>query len=47
MSMILTPFLLNNIYKISDLISADIYQSENLEPIEDTNHILLFVGFQF
>ncbi|MCT7543984.1 cation:proton antiporter domain-containing protein [Aliarcobacter cryaerophilus] len=41
MSMILTPFLLNNIYKISDLISADIYQSENLEPIEDTNHIII------
>ncbi|HKM18891.1 MAG TPA: NAD-binding protein, partial [Aliarcobacter sp.] len=41
MSMILTPFLLNNIYKISDLISADIYQSENLEPIEETNHIII------
>src|SRR5574344_1204647 len=41
MSMILTPLLLNNIYNISDVISADIYQSDNLEAIEDTKHSIM------
>lgn len=41
MSMILTPFLLNNIYKISSLLAKDLYESDNIEPIHDYNHIII------
>ncbi len=41
MSMILTPFFLNNIYKISSLLSKDLYESDNIEPLDEQNHIIL------
>lgn len=41
MSMILTPFLLNNIYKISSILAQDLYESDNIEPIDEENHIIV------
>ncbi|RBQ26017.1 MULTISPECIES: cation:proton antiporter [Arcobacteraceae] len=41
MSMILTPFFLNNIYKISGALATDLYESDNIEPIEAKNHIIV------
>ncbi|QKF58999.1 cation:proton antiporter [Aliarcobacter lanthieri] len=41
MSMILTPFFLNNIYKISGALATDLYESDNIEPIEARNHIIV------
>lgn len=41
MSMILTPFLLNNIYKISSVLAKDLYESDNIEPIDEENHIIV------
>lgn len=40
-SMILTPFLLNNIYKISSLLSTDLYESDKIEPLDEQNHIIV------
>ena len=41
MSMILTPFFLNNIYKISSLLSKDLYESDNIQPLDEQNHIII------
>ena len=41
MSMILTPFFLNNIYKISSLLSKDLYESDNIKPLDEQNHIII------
>jgi monovalent cation:H+ antiporter-2, CPA2 family len=41
MSMILTPFFLNNIYKLSSLLAKDLYESDNIEPIDEQNHVVL------
>ena len=41
MSMILTPFLLNNIYKISALLATDLYGSDNIDLIDDYKHIII------
>lgn len=41
MSMILTPFVLNNIYKISSLFARDLNVPNSIEPINEQNHIVL------
>ncbi|WP_198306155.1 cation:proton antiporter [Arcobacter vandammei] len=41
MSMILTPFFLNNIYKISGALAKDLYESDNIEPIRESQHIIV------
>ncbi|QKF73068.1 glutathione-regulated potassium-efflux system protein, KefB/KefC family [Aliarcobacter faecis] len=41
MSMILTPFFLNNIYKISSLLAKDLYESDKIQPIDEQNHIII------
>ncbi|RBQ30906.1 potassium transporter [Arcobacter sp. FW59] len=41
MSMILTPFFLNNIYKISGALAKDLYESDKIETINDKNHIIV------
>jgi len=44
MSMILTPFLLANIYKISSYFEKEFYESDVITPIERKNHIVV-AGF--
>ncbi|QBF15879.1 cation:proton antiporter domain-containing protein [Aliarcobacter thereius] len=41
LSMILTPFLLNNIYKISSLFSVDLYESDEIEIGDKDKHIIV------
>ncbi len=43
-SMILTPFMLNNIYKLASYIVTEFYESDKITPIEASNHIIV-VGF--
>jgi len=40
-SMMITPFLLNNIYKISGFLSTDLYESDNIEPIDEHHHVVV------
>ncbi|HHH20229.1 MAG TPA: potassium transporter [Campylobacterales bacterium] len=44
MTMIVTPFVLNNIYKISSLFEKEFYESDVITPIDKKNHIII-VGF--
>jgi len=43
-SMIVTPFILNNIYKLSSLFEKEFYESDVITPIDKKNHIII-VGF--
>jgi CPA2 family monovalent cation:H+ antiporter-2 len=43
-SMILTPFILNNIYKLSSYFEKEFYESDVITPIEKSNHVII-VGF--
>lgn len=43
-SMIVTPFVLNNIYKLSSLFEKEFYESDVITPIDKKNHIII-VGF--
>jgi CPA2 family monovalent cation:H+ antiporter-2 len=43
-SMILTPFIINNIYKISAYFEKEFYESDVITPIEKSKHTIL-VGF--
>jgi CPA2 family monovalent cation:H+ antiporter-2 len=44
MSMILTPFILSNIYKLSSYFEKEFYESDVIEPINKKDHIII-VGF--
>ena len=41
LSMILTPFIVNNIYKISSFIVVEFYESDKITPINKNNHIVI------
>ena len=43
-SMIVTPFILNNIYKLSSFFEKEFYESDVITPIDKKNHIII-VGF--
>lgn len=43
-SMILTPFIVNNIYKISNIIAKEYYESDVITPIQLKNHVII-AGF--
>jgi CPA2 family monovalent cation:H+ antiporter-2 len=43
-SMIITPFMLNNIYKLSSYFVKEFYESDKITPIKEKNHIIV-VGF--
>ena len=44
LSMIITPFIVNNIYKISALFVREFYQADKIRPIKAKNHAII-VGF--
>lgn len=43
-SMILTPFIINNIYKISSYFEKEFYESDVITPIKAKNHVVI-AGF--
>ncbi len=43
-SMILTPFIVNNIYKLSSFFAKEFYESDVITPIQAANHTVI-VGF--
>jgi len=43
-SMVVTPFVLNNIYKLSSFFEKEFYESDVITPIDKKNHIII-VGF--
>ena len=43
-SMLITPFVLNNIYKLSSFFQKEFYESDVITPIDKKNHIII-VGF--
>jgi CPA2 family monovalent cation:H+ antiporter-2 len=43
-SMIVTPFIVNNIYKLSSYFEKEFYESDVITPIEKSNHVIV-VGF--
>ncbi len=45
LSMIITPFMVNNIYKLSALFAEDFFESDKITPVESTNHIIV-CGFE-
>ncbi len=44
LTMIVTPFILNNIYKLSSFFQKEFYESDVITPINKKNHIII-VGF--
>lgn len=44
LSMVLTPFIVNNIYKLSSYVQKEYFESDVITPIEQSNHTVL-VGF--
>jgi CPA2 family monovalent cation:H+ antiporter-2 len=44
LSMIVTPIVLNNIYKLSSFFQKEFYESDVITPIDKKNHIII-VGF--
>jgi len=44
LTMIVTPFVLNNIYKLSSFFQKEFYESDVITPINKKNHIII-VGF--
>lgn len=44
LTMIVTPFILNNIYKLSSFFEKEFYESDVITPISKKNHIII-VGF--
>jgi len=45
LSMILTPFIVNNIYKLSSYFEKEFYESDVITPIQKSNHVIV-VGFE-
>ena len=41
LSMILTPFIVNNIYKLSSLIIKEFYEADKITPINKKDHIVI------
>lgn len=44
LTMIVTPFILNNIYKLSSYFEKEFYESDVITPIDKKNHVII-VGF--
>jgi len=44
LSMIVTPFIVNKIYKIASIFVTEFYESDKISPIKAKNHVIL-VGF--
>ncbi|MFT7054012.1 MAG: CPA2 family monovalent cation:H+ antiporter-2 [Psychromonas sp.] len=40
-SMIVTPFMVNNIYKIASLFVVEFFESDKITPIKDSNHTII------
>lgn len=40
-SMIVTPFMVNNIYKIASLFVVEFFESDKITPIKDSNHTVI------
>jgi len=45
LSMILTPFIVNNIYKLSSYFEKEFYESDVITPIKKSDHVIV-VGFE-
>ena len=41
LSMILTPFIVNNIYKIASYFVVEFYESDKITPIKSKNHVVI------
>ncbi|RXJ56426.1 cation:proton antiporter [Candidatus Marinarcus aquaticus] len=41
LSMIITPFIVNNIYKLASYVVVEFYESDKITPIEAKNHIII------
>jgi CPA2 family monovalent cation:H+ antiporter-2 len=41
LSMIITPFMVNNIYKLASIFVVEFYESDKISPIKDTHHIII------
>ena len=41
LSMILTPFMVNNIYKLASIFVVEYFESDKIEPITATNHTIV------
>ena len=41
LSMILTPFIINNIYKIASYFIVEFYESDKITPIKVKNHVVI------
>lgn len=41
LSMILSPFIVNNIYKLASYVVVEFYEADKITPIDATNHIVL------
>jgi len=41
LSMIITPFIVNNIYKISSLFVTEFFESDKITPINKKNHVVI------
>ncbi|WP_419771356.1 MAG: cation:proton antiporter [Candidatus Marinarcus sp.] len=41
MSMIITPFIVNNIYKLASYFVVEFYESDKITPIQEKNHVII------
>lgn len=41
LSMIITPFIINNIYKLASYFEVEFYESDKITPIKATNHVVI------
>jgi CPA2 family monovalent cation:H+ antiporter-2 len=41
LSMIITPFIINNIYKLASLFAVEFFESDKITPIEAKNHTII------
>ena len=41
LSMILTPFIVNNIYKLASYVVVEFYESDKITPIKAKNHVVI------
>lgn len=41
LSMMITPFIVNNIYKIASIFVTEFYESDKITPIDKKNHIII------
>lgn len=41
LSMILTPFMVNNIYKLAALFVLEFFEADKITPVKDTNHTII------